>query len=146
MSLTAYSDMIPSPTSVARKKKPIPMLDVVKWSTKLERFLAYVECIVCKNLAAEVILQANFCNRFVETIRLRKMLVKFDDGWTVPIVRRAIKQSSTSSSLPHEQKSSRTEKPLTTAFKASKVTIIPPTFSEFTQVSYRTKRSFDIST
>lgn len=67
--------------------KSLPMAKSVELRVKLGICLGNVEIIFCQSLAAPIILYADFCDSFVETIRPSKKLVELVDGSVMLIVR-----------------------------------------------------------
>lgn len=55
--------------------------------------LATVKFYVVEKLGTYVILRWHFCNKHIEVIRSRRMIIELDDGTTDPIVRDAVKKS-----------------------------------------------------
>ena len=79
---------------------PLSMMGRLKLVTRLGSSLVLVDFVVCRTLAADAILGADFCDRYVEAIRPRKKLVELDDGTTVPIVRNPSRWRSRENPMP----------------------------------------------
>lgn len=80
-----------------RSGKPVLVCSTNNLLVKIGKSTDRVCFYVVENLAVAVILGWDFCDRYVDAIRLRWMIVRLDDSATIPIVR---KPSSDNSTLP----------------------------------------------
>lgn len=67
------------------------MLAIVRLSIRFFGHLTCCENIVCRILAAPVVLETNFCNRFVATIFPQTRVIKLEDETNIPTIRRPLK-------------------------------------------------------
>ncbi|CAN8069585.1 unnamed protein product [Agarophyton chilense] len=81
-------------------KNALKTLGTVRLVVRLGRFVVLVDFIVCKTLAAPVVLGCDYCDKFVEAIRRRRKLVELDDGSMVPIVRKPMRRCPEAPPLP----------------------------------------------
>ena len=68
--------------------RPLRTVGTIKMPVRLGRFVATAKFIVCEKLAVQLIICADYCDRFVEAIYPRKKSVELADFSEVPIVRR----------------------------------------------------------
>ena len=67
---------------------PIQMLGTAQQVVRLGHRVMSLTFIVCRTLAAPLILGCDFCDRFVEAIFPRQKTILMDDGNTVSIIQR----------------------------------------------------------
>ncbi|CAN8076123.1 unnamed protein product [Agarophyton chilense] len=90
----------PLPDIRDANKNAVKTLGTVRLLVRLGRFVVLVDFIVCKTLAAPVVLGCDYCDKFVEAIRPRRKLVELDDRSMVPIVRKPMRRCSEAPRLP----------------------------------------------
>lgn len=73
--------------------RPLSTVGVIDLLVRLGHYVVKLDFLVCKQLAAPVILGCDFCDRFVESIRPRARTVEMEDGTSVPIVRRPLRRA-----------------------------------------------------
>ncbi|CAN8063205.1 unnamed protein product [Agarophyton chilense] len=81
-------------------KNAVKIVGTVRLMVRLGRFVVLVDFIVCKKLAAPVVLGCDYCDKFFEAIRPRRNLVELDDGSMVPIVRKPMRSCHKAPPLP----------------------------------------------
>ncbi|CAN8072774.1 unnamed protein product [Agarophyton chilense] len=81
-------------------RNAVRTLGAVKLPVRIGHYLVKVKFVVCRSLAAPIVLGCDYCDRFVEAIRPRSRLITLDDGSTVPIVRRPLRKVPTAAPLP----------------------------------------------
>ncbi|CAN8069066.1 unnamed protein product [Agarophyton chilense] len=94
----------PLPDIRDANKNAVKTLGTVRLVVRLGRFVVLVDFIVCKTLAAPVVLGCDYCDKFVEANRPRRRLVELDDGSMVPIVRKPMRRCSEAPPLPPSMK------------------------------------------
>lgn len=87
--LTPQMPTRPLPNICDANKNPLRVLDVVKRHVNLGTTQAPLRSIVCKILATEPIIKADFCDQYFKAVRLIQNLVELDRGHCIPIVRKS---------------------------------------------------------
>ena len=99
------------------------------------RRIVKVDFIVCERIAAPVILECDFCDRFVEAIRPRKELVEMDDGMEVTIVRGPLRRKPKSPPLSQSQEYPFTKGRSPTKVKTAETIKLPPSSETWVTVT-----------
>lgn len=94
-----------------------------------------LDSVVCKSLAATVILGCDFCDRLVEAIRARARTAEMENGCLVPIFQRPLK-SATRKRVPLTvaQQITNTD-PISTRLRVEKSVDFPPETKVWVSVS-----------
>ena len=134
----------PLPDICDANNKPLQLLGTIKLPVRLGNFSSRIEFIVCKTLAAPAILGADFCDRFVSAIRPSQKIVELDDGSSVPIVRRPLRNASRRSGppLPKDMRDPDTSGRVSPNIKAAETLTVPAQSQAWVKVS--TKRHGNI--
>ncbi|CAN8071373.1 unnamed protein product, partial [Agarophyton chilense] len=82
------------PDVLDANNNPLKTAGVIDLVIRLGRMVVKLTFIVCRSLAAPVILGCHYCDRFFDAIRPRLKQVELEDGSTVPIVRQPLKRAS----------------------------------------------------
>ena len=93
----------PLPSVNDANNKPLRVIGLIPQVVRLGHYLVESDFVVCETLAAEVIIGADYMDRFVEAILPRKKCVELADGSTVPIVRRPLARPPSAPPLPPDQ-------------------------------------------
>ena len=115
----------PLPDICDANDRPLRMIGTIRLVVRLGRLVSLADFIICQQLAAPMILGADYCDRFVEAIRPRKKLIELDDGSTVPIVRRPLKRHPKLTPLPEGLDYDRTSGRVSPKVRAAETIIIP---------------------
>ena len=82
--------------------RPLRTLGSFKMPMRLGKFMAAAEFIVCEKRAVLLILGADYCDRFVEAISLRRKTVEMADFSEVPILKRISPRKGKKNLVPGE--------------------------------------------
>lgn len=85
-----------------------------------------MDFIVCERLAAGLVLECNFCDKFVESIRPRKRCVEMDDGSTLPLVREPSRRVAEAIALPAKQEYPALNGRDSTSVRMARLTVLRP--------------------
>ena len=116
----------PLPNINDANSNPLKTLGSITLIVRLGHRLVALDFVVCLELAAEVILGCDFCDRFVESIHPRRREIELDDGSTVPIVRRPLKRPPKCAPLTTEQEYAQASGRDLTKIRVCEAITLPP--------------------
>ena len=105
---------------------PLCTVGTIKMPARPRRFVAIAEYIVCEKPVVPVIPRADYCDRFVESIRPRKNMVELADFSEVPIVRRFSSRKGTEKLVPGEVERNKKRERISHKVKVARATVIEP--------------------
>lgn len=76
--------------------RPLYIMGMNYLYVRIGRYVVRCNSYVCEKLATAYVLVGDFCDRFIEAIKPRKRLIKFEDGTQVPIVRNSSNREANS--------------------------------------------------
>ncbi|CAN8069907.1 unnamed protein product [Agarophyton chilense] len=74
--------------------KPLDTVGFIELVVRVGARVVKLDFVVCRKLAAPVILGCDVCDRFVEAIFSRQRRVEMEYGWYTPIVRRPLRRAT----------------------------------------------------
>lgn len=88
LTLRVFMEYVPGLDIADANDNPLQTVGTIILKERLGTYFVHLDFVACKSLASPVILGRDFCDRFVDSIRLRIRTVELEDGSTILIVRK----------------------------------------------------------